>query len=287
VAGVHGERGDIGDVHAGDAGHGGGDGRANPVLGQWGGQDRALAVPNTGVWGQYQILQKTGVELVAGVQTVRVAMVSAGTSGYVGNFDWFRLTSAAPPPPPARWRIRRGAVGGAGDGGAGELRHRRGGGGIQRHDGGERRREVPDGDGVDITAAAGTGNGHIVGWVKAGEWLEYTVNVATSGTYTLETRVTAVGTGGQIRILVDGEDKTGVLAVPNTGVWGQYQILAEDGRGAGGGRADGADRDGVGGNERLRGELRLVPRDVGGGSFAQVCGEVEPIGAGACRAAHA
>ncbi len=81
------------------------------------------------------------------------------------------------------------------------------------------------GEGVDISADAGAGNGYVVGWTKAGEWLEYTVNVSSSGTYTLETRVAGVGAGGQFRILVNGVDQTGLLNVPNTGAWNVYQVV--------------------------------------------------------------
>ena len=63
------------------------------------GEDKTgtMAIPNTGSWTSYQVVSKTGVDLVAGVQTVRVAMVTAGASGYVGIFDWFRATASAAP----------------------------------------------------------------------------------------------------------------------------------------------------------------------------------------------
>src|SRR6516225_2269816 len=38
-------------------------------------------------------------------------------------------------------------------------------------------------DDVDIETTTDTGGGYNVGWIAAGEWLQYTVNVATSGTY--------------------------------------------------------------------------------------------------------
>src|SRR5262249_1883469 len=40
---------------------------------------------------------------------------------------------------------------------------------------------------VDIQATTDTGGGYNVGWTKAGEWLKYTVNVAATGRYLLET----------------------------------------------------------------------------------------------------
>ncbi len=44
------------------------------------------------------------------------------------------------------------------------------------------------GQGVDIEASGDTGGGFIVGYIQAGEWLEYTVNVQTAGAYTIEAR---------------------------------------------------------------------------------------------------
>src|SRR5258708_39726396 len=41
--------------------------------------------------------------------------------------------------------------------------------------------------GVDIEASSA--GGYDVGWIAAGEWLNYTVSVATAGTYTVQVRV--------------------------------------------------------------------------------------------------
>ena len=84
-------------------------------------------------------------------------------------------------------------------------------------------------DAVDISRDAAAGNQHVVGWTRAGEWLEYTVDVNPGGTYTLETRVAAAGAGGQFRILVNGADRTGLLNVPNTGAWNVYQVVQKSG----------------------------------------------------------
>jgi hypothetical protein len=73
--------------------------------------------------------------------------------------------------------------------------------------------------GVDIAAATTTGVGFQVGWTKAGEWLEYTVNVQTAGTYNIAFGLASNGAGGKFHIEVDGVDKTGPLTVPNSGGW--------------------------------------------------------------------
>jgi hypothetical protein len=57
----------------------------------------------------------------------------------------------------------------------------------------------------------------IVGYVKAGEWLRYSVDIATAGAYVIEVRGTAGSTGGAFHIEIDGVDRSGPFAVPDTG----------------------------------------------------------------------
>lgn len=67
--------------------------------------------------------------------------------------------------------------------------------------------------------------GHNIGWIEAGEWLAYTVDVQTAGTYTVGARVASTNTSGTFRIEVDGQDRTGPIAVPNTGGWQTWQTV--------------------------------------------------------------
>ena len=78
---------------------------------------------------------------------------------------------------------------------------------------------------VDIEATSDTGGGYSLGWVFAGEWLNYTVSVAASGTYDLEFRVASSGVGGTFHLEVGGVDKTGPLTVPNTGGWQTWTTI--------------------------------------------------------------
>lgn len=63
---------------------------------------------------------------------------------------------------------------------------------------------------IDIAPLA-SGGGYVVGWVSAGEWLNYTVNVAAAGTYTAAFRVAALGQGGTFHLALNGSDVTGRL----------------------------------------------------------------------------
>ena len=57
-----------------------------------------------------------------------------------------------------------------------------------------------------VDAGPTTGEGNTVGWIEGGEWLEYTVNVASGGTYSLGIRYASGNTagGGPFRVEVDG-----------------------------------------------------------------------------------
>lgn len=77
--------------------------------------------------------------------------------------------------------------------------------------------------GVDLEPSADGGNN--IGWIDAGEWVNYSVNVATSGSYTVQLRVASPSGGGSIRV---GFNKSGVWsAVPvrSTGGWQAYTTL--------------------------------------------------------------
>jgi arabinoxylan arabinofuranohydrolase len=80
-------------------------------------------------------------------------------------------------------------------------------------------------EGVDIETC-GEG-GFNVGFINSGEWMEYTVNVASTGTYTLNLRVATETTPSSIRVEFGGVDKTGVMTVPVTGGWQTYTTISK------------------------------------------------------------
>ena len=82
---------------------------------------------------------------------------------------------------------------------------------------------------VDLQTTTDSGGGYLVGWTKAGEWLNYTVNVTTAGTYTLDVRVASNGAGGTFHVDVNGVNKTGTLTAPNTGGWQTFQTITKTG----------------------------------------------------------
>lgn len=78
-------------------------------------------------------------------------------------------------------------------------------------------------EGVDIEAC-GDG-GYDVGYTNGGEWLAYTVNITTPGTYTIQVRAASPDGGRQCHIELDGVNISGPVTIPNTGGWQTYQTL--------------------------------------------------------------
>ena len=84
------------------------------------------------------------------------------------------------------------------------------------------------GEGVDIENNTDGGSpGYDVGWTNANEWMKYTVNVTTAGTYTMTGRVgTGGGTATTIFHVMLGTQNLGTIHVPNTGSWTTFQTSA-------------------------------------------------------------
>jgi beta-glucosidase-like glycosyl hydrolase len=79
-------------------------------------------------------------------------------------------------------------------------------------------------DGVDLEATADTVNdtgagADDMGWTTAGQWFNYTVNVATAGTYTVAFRVSSpYGIADALHIAnASGTNLSGSVTIPNTG----------------------------------------------------------------------
>ena len=73
----------------------------------------------------------------------------------------------------------------------------------------------PHAEGVDIERSSSEGS-YVVGWVRPGEWLKYSVNVAEAGVYNVSFRVSSAQSDSSFRMQVDGADACTVM-VPNTG----------------------------------------------------------------------
>ncbi|WP_158233400.1 Ig-like domain-containing protein [Reichenbachiella sp. 5M10] len=82
-------------------------------------------------------------------------------------------------------------------------------------------------EGVDVEVASG--GGYNIGWTSAGEWLEYTVDVQSAGTYDFEFRVASINAGGTFHVEFGGADVTGTVTSANTGAWQTWtSVYAND-----------------------------------------------------------
>ncbi len=77
-------------------------------------------------------------------------------------------------------------------------------------------------DSVDIKAQGG---GFVVGWMTAGEWLDFTVNVATEGDYSVVAQAGAVGAGRTLELSSCGAG-LGTLAIAEIADWGTVSSSA-------------------------------------------------------------
>ncbi|HEY8241675.1 MAG TPA: cellulase family glycosylhydrolase, partial [Kiritimatiellia bacterium] len=86
-------------------------------------------------------------------------------------------------------------------------------------------------DGVDTVSCSDTGTpncGYHVGYTDNGEWLKYSVNVQTAGTYKASFRVTTPW-GGSVQLLRGTNDLTGGgVTLTNTGGWSDWKTQAHN-----------------------------------------------------------
>lgn len=187
----------------------------------------SLAIPNTGGWQSWATIRKTGVSLAAGSQVWRVVFDTVGAGGAVGNLNYIKVVA------PSGGGGTSSPFGGTAWALPGKLELENfddGGPGIAFLDNspgnaGGRYRTTD----VDIESASDTGGGNNVGWAFAGEWLQYTVNVTTAGVYSVDIRVASGGVGGTFHIEVNGVNKTGAIAVPDTGGWQTWRTIRVSG----------------------------------------------------------
>lgn len=77
---------------------------------------------------------------------------------------------------------------------------------------------------VDIENCAE--GGYNIGYVDAGEWLEYTVNVTTPGAYILSARIANPGEPKTFHAELDGQNISGAIPIPTTGGFQTWQTIS-------------------------------------------------------------
>jgi Carbohydrate binding module (family 6) len=177
----------------------------------------SMTVPVTGWWGTYAWIGRT-VTLTAGQHVLRVT-----SDQEYFNLDAIRIVSQTPyngtaSAAPGTWQAED---------------FDRGGEGVAYHDAGSGNAggQYRTAEDVDILAPSSGSNasGYVVNNIQTGEWLEYTIDVSTTGTYTIELHASTEWTTSRFHIEIDGTDVTGPITVPSTGWWGTFAWLGKTG----------------------------------------------------------
>ncbi|MVT09220.1 carbohydrate-binding protein [Chitinophaga tropicalis] len=87
--------------------------------------------------------------------------------------------------------------------------------------------DYDDMNGIGKEGTADTGGGENIGWVQAGDWLDYHVNVSAAGTYTVSFRVASAPGGGPLE-LRSGNNILASVPVNATGGWQSWTTLTTD-----------------------------------------------------------
>lgn len=175
----------------------------------------AMTVPDTTYWNAWNSAVKTGVSLSAGQHVMRVAV-----DGDFLGLHAIRIVNTAATQAPL------GGTAHSLPGTISAMDFDTGGEQVAYHD----NTVGCDGDctyrssDVDLWSS-----GNLVRNLSSGEWLEYTVNVGSAGTYKLTVEAASDAGGGTFHVELDGVDVTGTLTFPNTGSWATFQNVVKTG----------------------------------------------------------
>jgi hypothetical protein len=179
-----------------------------------------ITVASTGDWQKYQALAINNVAIAAGQHVLRLAMDGNDSTGYVANFDRVQFTRVATRTPFKGTPFVPNQQIEAED-------FDNGGEGVAYHDTDAQNVgfSYRTNEGVDVQPAGDTGGGFNVGFAKASEWLIYSLNVPTAGTFGIQVRVASLKGGGKFHFEIDGKTVASFTA-PNTGNWQKYVTVS-------------------------------------------------------------
>ena len=180
----------------------------------------ALKIPDTGGWQRWATLQLPNLTLNAGRRMMRLVIDAGGASGDAGNINFVRATRNVVSPVATPYGGTPAAIPGVIE----AERFDEGGSGVAYSD------RTPENSGgafrttaVDIQTTTG---GYNVGWTQAGEWLQYTAQVSSAGTYIATARVASAGPGGTFHLEAGGVNVSGPLVIPDTGGWQSWRTIS-------------------------------------------------------------
>src|SRR5215203_1037746 len=80
--------------------------------------------------------------------------------------------------------------------------------------------------GVQTEFTQDAGGGLNVGWIEQGDWMDYSVTVASSGTYTVNLRIATPNPGAQLQIKRSDGAVLSTVSLPNTWGWQSWQTIS-------------------------------------------------------------
>ena len=148
-----------------------------------------VSIPNTGGYQSWQTVS-ANISLAAGVQTIRVQSTSNGW-----NFNWLEIATGGttPPNPGVTTRIEA--------------------------------ENYTNMSGVAKENTSDAGGGQNVGYIDFGDWMDYSVNVSSAGSYAINLRV-ASPSGGQLQIKDGSGSVLATVSIPNTGGYQSWQTVS-------------------------------------------------------------
>ena len=81
--------------------------------------------------------------------------------------------------------------------------------------------------GIRTENTSDSGGGINVGWIDVGDYIEYRINIPSSGTYKVDYRVASLYSDGEIDFRVNNSSK-GRLRVPNTNGWQNWRTVSRN-----------------------------------------------------------
>lgn len=153
-----------------------------------------VVIPPTGGWSGWVTIKRP-VELTAGSQIMRIDAL-----GDSFNLNWMAFNQVD-----ASYCIDDGAITMEAESFTASI-------------------QLPEGD-VGTEATSDEGGGINVGWIDAGDWMEYAVNIVDQGNYQLTYRIASQGGSSPgIVLSIDG-DQVDSTALPDTGGWQNWESV--------------------------------------------------------------
>ncbi len=181
-----------------------------------------LFVPTTGGFQTYETMVSPAFTLQPGKHLMKVSFDGNGPTGGMGNFNWFAVQTpqASTPFTGTPMEIPGQIEAENFDNGGKSVAYWNG---ATANNGGANYRP---GETVYIENSSDTGGGYDVGNPLPGDWLNYTVNIDTARTYTLQVRVANGVGGGVFHFNVDGQRVTPPISLPETEGYQTWQTLS-------------------------------------------------------------